>query len=71
MEGQRWADSGTINLARAQWVALGMRGMTRRQKLALAEDMAAMDWSPTWAEPVTPPVPAPSTMQRKEKPVAL
>jgi monofunctional biosynthetic peptidoglycan transglycosylase len=53
MEAQRWADSGKINLARAQWVALGMRGMTRKQKLALAEDMAAMNWSPTWAEPAT------------------
>ena len=53
MEAQRWADSGNINLARAQWVALGMRGMTRKQKLALAEDMAAMDWSPAWAEPAS------------------
>jgi hypothetical protein len=50
-EAQRWADSGQINLARAQWVALGMRGLSRKQKLALAEDMAAMAWPPTWAEP--------------------
>lgn len=69
MEAQRWADSGKINLARAQWVAQGMRGMTRKQKLALAEDMAAMDWSPTWAEPLAAPVPA--TTPRREKPVAL
>ena len=68
-EAQRWADTGQINLARAQWVALGMRGLTRKQKLALAEDMAAADWRPTWAEPA--PAPAPDTTARKEKPVAL
>lgn len=54
LEAQRWADSGQINLARAQWVALGMRGLSRKQKLALAEDMATIDWPPTWAEPPTP-----------------
>lgn len=53
-EAQRWADSGRINLARAQWVALALRGLTRKQKLALAQDMATMEWPPTWAEPVAP-----------------
>lgn len=53
-EAQRWAESGRINLARAQWVALALRGMSRKQKLALAQDMAAMEWPPLWAEPVTP-----------------
>jgi len=51
-EAERWAASGSINLPRAQWVALGMRGMTRQKKLALAEDMAMVDWRPMWAEPV-------------------
>jgi hypothetical protein len=51
MEAQRWAQQGTINLARAQWVALAMRGMGRAQKLALAEEMALLDWRPGWAEP--------------------
>jgi transglycosylase-like protein len=67
VEAQRWADTGQINLARAQWVALALRGLTRKQKLALAEDMAAMEWPPTWAEPR----PQPDTTERKDKPVAL
>ena len=67
-EAQRWADTGQINLARAQWVALAMRGLTRKQKLALAEDMAAIDWPATWAEPA--PLPAPSSTPRKEKQAA-
>lgn len=51
-EAKQWADRGTINLARAQWVALAMRGISRAKKLELAEDMAAADWRPLWAEPV-------------------
>jgi hypothetical protein len=66
-EAQHWADTGQINLARAQWVALALRGLSRKQKLALAEDMAAMDWPPYWAEPATPG----NTTSRKDKPVAL
>lgn len=66
VEAQRWAETGQINLARAQWVALGLRGLSRKQKLALSEDMAAMEWPPTWAEP-----PERNTTIRKEKPVAL
>lgn len=65
-EAQRWAETGQINLARAQWVALGLRGLSRKQKLALTEDMATMEWPPTWAEP-----PEGNTTARKEKPVAL
>jgi monofunctional biosynthetic peptidoglycan transglycosylase len=53
-EAQRWADTGQINLARAQWVALALRGLSRKQKLALAEDMATMEWPAKWAEPVAP-----------------
>lgn len=66
-EAQRWADTGQINLARAQWVALALRGLSRKQKLALAEDMATMEWPPTWAEPAPPP----DTTARKDKPMAL
>ena len=65
-EAQHWAETGQINLARAQWVALGLRGLSRKQKLALSEDMATMEWPPTWAEP-----PDGNTTARKEKPVAL
>ena len=50
-EARRWADTGQINLARAQWVALGLRGLSRKQKVALAEDMATMEWPARWAEP--------------------
>jgi hypothetical protein len=53
-EAQRWADTGRINVARAQWVALALRGLSRKQKLALAEDMGTMEWPAAWAEPVTP-----------------
>ena len=50
-EAQRWANSGQINLPRAQWVALALRGMSRAHKLALAEAMTTMAWPPLWAEP--------------------
>jgi hypothetical protein len=70
LEAQRWADTGQINLARAQWVAMGMRGLTRKQKLALVENMAAMDWPATWAEPALPPGPKTGTTVRKEKRIA-
>ena len=66
-EARRWADTGQINLARAQWVALGLRGLSRKQKLALSQDIAAAAWPPTWAEPKPPA----DTTQRKDKQVAL
>jgi monofunctional biosynthetic peptidoglycan transglycosylase len=69
LEAQRWADTGQINLARAQWVAMGMRGLTRKQKLTLVEDMAARDWPATWAEPALLPAPT-STTLHKEKRIA-
>jgi hypothetical protein len=47
-------------------VALALRGLSRKQKLALAEDMAATDWPATWAEPA-----AADTTVRKDKQVAL
>jgi monofunctional biosynthetic peptidoglycan transglycosylase len=62
-EAQRWADTGQINLARAQWVAMAMRGLTRKQKLALVEDMAAKNWPAAWAEPA--PLSAPISAPRK------
>ena len=68
VEAQRWADTGQINLARAQWVALALRGMSRAQKLALAEDMALVEWPATWAEPKTP-APTPREKPVTEKPV--
>jgi membrane peptidoglycan carboxypeptidase len=57
VEAQRWADTGQINLARAQWVALALRGLTRAQQLALAEVMALIEWPATWAEPKAPSTP--------------
>jgi hypothetical protein len=68
MEAQRWADSGQIDLARAQWVALGLRGLSRKQKLALAEQMATRPWPPTWAEPASS---SGDTSAHKDKQVAL
>jgi monofunctional biosynthetic peptidoglycan transglycosylase len=67
VEAQRWADTGQIDLARAQWVALGLRGLSRKQKLALAEDMATLEWPPTWAEPAPPA----DTTPHKDKQVGL
>jgi hypothetical protein len=66
-EARQWADSGRINLARAQWVALGLRGLSRKQKLALAHAMSETDWSPMWAEPAPPA----DTTARKDKQPAL
>ena len=65
LESQRWAASGQINLARAQWVALHLRGLSRERRMALAEDMALLDWRPLWAEPPD------TTIHRKDKPAAL
>ncbi|TFZ01899.1 biosynthetic peptidoglycan transglycosylase [Ramlibacter humi] len=52
-EAQRWAGRGGIDTARAQWVLLAMRGMPRAKKLALAEQLPMLDWTPRWAEPGT------------------
>ncbi|MEO7392235.1 MAG: transglycosylase domain-containing protein [Ramlibacter sp.] len=53
-EAQHWAQTGQINLARAQWVALGLRGLSRKQKVALAAAMGERDWPAGWAEPLSP-----------------
>jgi monofunctional glycosyltransferase len=50
-EAQRWASAGTINVARAQWVVLGMRGMPKSRKLDIAQAIADGDWKPEWASP--------------------
>lgn len=65
LESQRWAANGQINLARAQWVALHLRGLSRERRLALAEDMALLDWRPLWVEPTD------TSVHRKDKPAAL
>ncbi len=67
VEARQWAERGQIDVARAQWVALALRGLSRQQKLALAQDIAQQDWSPTWAEPEAPA----DTTPHKEKQVAL
>ena len=51
MEAARWAERGTIDAARAQWVLLGMRGLPRQRKLELAEDIPLVEWKPWWAAP--------------------
>ncbi|WP_239027241.1 biosynthetic peptidoglycan transglycosylase [Ramlibacter algicola] len=50
-EARRWAETGQINLARTQWVALALKGMSRERKLVLAQAIAGVDWAPRWAEP--------------------
>ncbi len=49
MEAQRWAGRGQIDLVRAQWVAQGVRGISRRERVALAQDMRL---APLWISPV-------------------
>jgi monofunctional biosynthetic peptidoglycan transglycosylase len=49
-EERRWAAQGQINMGRAQWVLLGMRGLTRSDKLKLADEMATMPWPARWAQ---------------------
>jgi hypothetical protein len=51
LEARRWAERGTIDTARAQWVLLAMRGVPRTKKVALAEYLPQLDWAPRWAEP--------------------
>jgi membrane peptidoglycan carboxypeptidase len=51
MEAKRWAERGTIDTARAQWVLLGMRGMPRPRRMEIAEDIPLLDWKPWWAQP--------------------
>ena len=44
LEARRWAETGHINLARAQWVAHGLRPLPRRQREALAQQLADAAW---------------------------
>lgn len=50
LEARRWAETGEINTARAQWVLAGLRGVPRRQRARLAEELA----QPGWASPRLP-----------------
>jgi len=50
LEARRWAETGEINTARAQWVLAGLRGLPRRQRARLAEELA----QPVWAAPRVP-----------------
>ena len=57
IEARRWGQSGQIDLARAQWVAQGMRGMSRRERQRLLETLGQ---APQWpAPPLNPAPPAP------------
>ena len=50
LEARRWAETGEINTARAQWVLAGVRGLPRRQRARLVEELA----QPGWAAPRLP-----------------
>lgn len=58
-EARRWADSGQINVARAQWVASGLRPLPRRERAALAGRLAQVTWPPPGAARPAPTLPAP------------
>lgn len=49
MEAGRWAARGQINVVRAQWVARGVRGLSRQERARLAVDMAQ---APLWTPPL-------------------
>jgi hypothetical protein len=53
VEARRWAERGTIDMARAQWVLLGMRGVPRPRRVEIAEDIPLIDWRPWWSQPAT------------------
>ena len=44
LEAQRWSDTGHINVARTQWVLLGIRPMPRKQRIKLAEEVPRLVW---------------------------
>lgn len=44
LEAQRWASSGHINVARAQWVAGNLRPLGRGQRVRLQRVLAEVDW---------------------------
>jgi len=48
---QRWARDGHIDLARARWVAEGVRGIRRSQRQAL---LAQFTEAPSWQAPAAP-----------------
>lgn len=55
LEARRWATRGQIDLARARWVAEGVRGIDRRERRALALTLAdAPAWPFPQAAPNTP-----------------
>ena len=51
VEASRWTSTGQINVARTQWVLLGMRPMARSQRIKLAEQVPQLSWSAPAAMP--------------------
>lgn len=56
MEARRWAQSGQIDLARAQWVAQAVRGVSRRERQRL---LAAIGQAADWPAPPLQPTARP------------
>jgi hypothetical protein len=44
LEAKRWASSGHINVARAQWVAGNLRGVGKMQRLRLLKGLGERNW---------------------------
>jgi monofunctional glycosyltransferase len=44
MEAKGWSATGQVNIARTQWVLLGMRPMPRSQRVKLAEEVPHLAW---------------------------
>lgn len=58
-EAGRWLDTGQINVARAQWVLAGLRGLPRKQRASLVEELEQAAWEaparfPPPGEPAAP-----------------
>lgn len=45
LEARRWAETGEINTARAQWVLAGLRTLPRGQRARLVEKLAQPGWT--------------------------
>ena len=45
-EAANWSRTGQIDVARAQWVLNGLRGLPRRQRTKLVQDLNKVAWTP-------------------------
>ena len=44
LEAEHWAQAGQINVARTQWVLMGMRALPRKERVRLVKEIKMMRW---------------------------